>query len=165
MNLALAVYSYNANGCTPLQNARVDIWHCDAKGIYSEEKSQAETTLDYSTDNFLRGYQLSDASGLVNFVSIFPGWYTGRTAHVHVRVRTYDANGSVAINAVTQVFFPDATSSEVYSNSSYYTRSKTRDTYNSNDSIYRSQLLMSLSGSVSAGYSNTLYGIGVPFSS
>jgi protocatechuate 3,4-dioxygenase beta subunit len=165
LNLSFAVYSYNANGCTPLQNARIDIWHCDAQGIYSEEASQAETKLDYSTDNFLRGYQLSDSSGLVSFVTIFPGWYTGRTTHIHVRIRTYDANGSIAINSTTQVFFADTLASDIYSNSSYYTRSKTRDTYNANDSIYRSQLLMSVAGSAAAGYSNTLYGIGVPFSS
>jgi protocatechuate 3,4-dioxygenase beta subunit len=161
--LSFAIYTYAATGCTPLQNARVDIWHCDAQGIYSEEANQAETTSDYSKDNFLRGFQLTDASGLVSFTTIFPGWYTGRTTHIHLRIRTYDTSGNVAINSATQVFFDDATAGDVYSNSSYYTRKKARDTYNAGDSIYKAQLLMSVSGSVTAGYSNTLYGIGLPF--
>ena len=116
------------------------------KGIYSEEAKQAETSAYYSQDNFLRGFQLTDASGVVSFTTIFPGWYTGRTAHIHVRIRTYDGSGNVAINSTTQVFFDDAIASDVYSNSSYYTRKKSRDTYNANDSIYKSQLLMSVSG-------------------
>jgi protocatechuate 3,4-dioxygenase beta subunit len=164
--LSFAVYTYAANGCTPLQNARVDIWHCDAQGIYSEEAKQNETTADYSQDNFLRGFQLTDSSGLVSFTTIFPGWYTGRTTHIHLRIRTYDNSGNVAINSTTQVFVDDAIASDVYSNSSYYnTRKKARDTYNANDGIYKAQLLMSVSGSVTAGYANTLYGIGLPFSS
>jgi protocatechuate 3,4-dioxygenase beta subunit len=165
LTLSFAVYTYAANGCSPLQNARVDIWHCDAQGIYSEEVSQNETTLDYSKDNFQRGYQLTDASGLVSFTTIFPGWYTGRTTHIHIRIRTYDISGDVAINSTAEVFFEDALASDVYSNSNYYTRTKTRSTYNSSDSIYNAQLLMSVSGSISAGYTNTLYGIGLPFGS
>lgn len=165
LSLNFAVYTYSSNGCTPLENARVDVWHCDAQGIYSDEASQNETSLDYSEDNFLRGYQLSDANGLVSFSTIFPGWYTGRTTHIHLRIRTYDSSGNVSINSTTQVFFDDAIATTVYGSSSYYSRSKTRDTYNTNDSIYQSSLLMSVSGSVSDGYSNTLYGIGLPFSS
>ncbi len=163
--LSFAIYNYSVNGCTPLANARVDIWHCDAKGIYSEEARQNETTADYSNDNFLRGFQLTDASGLVSFATIFPGWYTGRTTHIHLRIRTYDTSGNIVINSTTQVFFADTIASDVYSNSSYYTRSKTRDTYNTNDGIYKAQLLMSVAGSVAAGYTNTLYGIGLPFGS
>jgi protocatechuate 3,4-dioxygenase beta subunit len=101
----------------------------------------------------------------VSFTTIFPGWYTGRTTHIHLRIRTYDASGNVAINSTTQVFFEDAIAGDVYSNSSYYRRNKARETYNAGDSIYRAQLLMSVSGSVTAGYTNTLYGIGLPFGS
>jgi protocatechuate 3,4-dioxygenase beta subunit len=165
LTLSFAVYTYAANGCTSLQNARVDIWHCDAQGIYSEEAMQNETTGNYSKDNFLRGYQLTDSSGLVSFTTIFPGWYTSRTTHIHLRIRTYDSSGNVSINSTTQVFFDDSISNEVYSNSSHYTRSKARDTYNADDSIYKAQLMMSVTGSVSAGYINTLYGIGLPFGS
>jgi protocatechuate 3,4-dioxygenase beta subunit len=160
-----AIYQYSSSGCTPLQNARVDVWHADAGGVYSQESSQSETTEDTSNDNFLRGYQLTDSSGVVSYTSIFPGWYGGRTTHVHLRIRTYDSSGNVATNVTTQVFVDDAISSLVYSNSSYYTRSKTRDTYNTNDSIYKASLLLSLSGSVSAGYTSSVYGIGLPFSS
>lgn len=164
VNLALsfAVYSYAAAGCTPLQNARVDIWHASAAGKYSDIASDGT-----SDDNYLRGYQLSDASGLVSFQTIYPGWYSGRTPHIHLRVRTYDSSGNVATNSTTQVFFNDTLSDSIYSGSSYYSRSGSRDTYNSSDNIYggSTQLLLSLTGSIAAGYTGGLYGIGLPFGS
>src|SRR3989442_8415982 len=89
----LAVYNYATSGCTPLQNARVDIWHANAVGVYSDEASQNETRSSTLNENFLRGYQLSDSSGLVTFTTIYPGWYGGRTPHIHGRIRTYDSSG------------------------------------------------------------------------
>jgi hypothetical protein len=90
---------------------------------------------------------------------------TPAATHIHLRIRTYDTSGNAAINSTTQVFLDDTIASDVYSNSSFYARSKTRDTYNANDGIYKAQLLMSVAGSVGAGYTNALYGIGLPFGS
>ena len=59
-----------------MQNVRVNIWHCDKDGLYSGYNT--ETSLTY-----LRGYQFTDANGEVEFITIFPGLYTGRTCHIH----------------------------------------------------------------------------------
>jgi len=160
--LTFAVYSYATSGCTPVQNARVDIWHANAVGVYSDEASQNETRSSTLNENFLRGYQLSDSSGLVTFTTIYPGWYGGRTAHIHVRIRTYDSSGKVLTNDTTQIFFDDAVNNAVYATANY-TRSRARDTSNSADSIYASALQLTLTGSVSDGYVAGAYGIGLPF--
>jgi protocatechuate 3,4-dioxygenase beta subunit len=164
LTLSLAIYSYASSGCTPLQNARVDIWHADAVGVYSEEATQNETSSSTLNENFLRGYQLSDSSGLVSFTTIWPGWYGGRTAHIHIRVRTYDSSGNVLLNSTTQLFFDDSVNDTVYATANY-TRTKTRDTLNTADSIYKAALQLTVSGSVTAGYTASLYGIGLPFGS
>jgi len=164
LSLTFAVYTYASSGCTPLQNARVDVWHANAVGVYSEEATQNETKASTLNENFLRGYQLSDANGLVTFTTIHPGWYGGRTAHIHVRIRTYDTSGNVLTNNTTQVFFDDTVNNAVYATTNY-TRSKSRDTTNAADSIYAAALQLTLTGSVTDGYAAATYGIGLPFSS
>lgn len=82
LNLKLKIVG--AGNCEPMQNVRVNIWHCDKDGLYSgydqtNNKGQAGLT-------YLRGYQITDANGIVNFVTIFPGWYTGRICHIHFQV-------------------------------------------------------------------------------
>ena len=57
----------------------MDIWHADAAGVYSDESVEGTEGLTY-----LRGYQVTDANGLVIFKTMFPGWYSGRTVHIHV---------------------------------------------------------------------------------
>jgi hypothetical protein len=76
--------------CEPMANIRVNIWHCDAEGNYSGYGTEAGTT-------YLRGYQLTDANGECEFLTIFPGWYPGRTTHVHFQVHV-----STAYSAVSQ---------------------------------------------------------------
>jgi len=106
LNLSFAVYTYASSGCTPLQNARVDIWHASAAGKYSD--MSGESTSD---DNYLRGYQLSDASGIVSFTTIYPGWYSGRTPHIHLRIRTYDSSGNQSLNSRSSSTTHSATAS------------------------------------------------------
>src|SRR4030095_2511853 len=77
--LDLAVSRSGAAGCAPLAGAIVDIWHCDADGVYSGTRG---------SERFLRGYQVSDANGRVRFVTIYPGWYSGRAVHIHFKVRS-----------------------------------------------------------------------------
>ncbi len=82
LNLKLKIIG--ANNCLPLQNVRVNIWHCDKDGLYSgysQNNNQGQAGLTY-----LRGYQMTDAGGNVEFVTIFPGWYTGRICHIHFQV-------------------------------------------------------------------------------
>jgi hypothetical protein len=102
-----------------------------------------------TSENFLRGYQYTDSNGQVAFTTIYPGWYTGRTVHIHIKVRIFNSSGNVTTEATTQLFFADSISTAVYSANSTYTRSGTRDTLNSSDSIYNEEsptLLISLTG-------------------
>ena len=78
--LTLNIHVYDSkNSCAAMQNVQVDIWSCNAAGVYSAESS--ESTVGQS---WLRGYQLTDANGLVTFQTIIPGWYSGRTNHIHL---------------------------------------------------------------------------------
>jgi len=115
----------------PLVGAQVDIWCCNAEGVYSNVAQQNTTSV-----NFLRGYQVSDASGAVQFVTIYPGWYSGRTPHIHMRVRTYDSSGAVAYNWTSQLFFDDSATNSVYASNAAYSRTQSRDTTNATDGIY-----------------------------
>jgi protocatechuate 3,4-dioxygenase beta subunit len=69
--------------CAVLRGAKVDIWHCDALGLYSDVRDRRNDTRG---QQFLRGYQVSDADGIVRFATIYPGWYGGRAGHIHFKV-------------------------------------------------------------------------------
>lgn len=118
--------------CQPIEGARVDIWHCDAAGNYSGYANQgSDRTTDTSTETFLRGTQMSDADGVATFQTIYPGWYRGRTTHIHYKV-FLDQNTVLT----SQIFFPDALSEYLFQSvAPYNERSGSRDTVNSNDWI------------------------------
>jgi protocatechuate 3,4-dioxygenase beta subunit len=84
--------------CAVLPGARVEIWHCDATGLYSDV-AQNNTR----NQEFLRGYQIADENGVVNFTTIYPGWYMGRAVHIHFKVRTY--SGDTRLDEFTSHFF------------------------------------------------------------
>jgi protocatechuate 3,4-dioxygenase beta subunit len=107
--LRLRTYVVDSDTCKPLKNAAVDIWHCDALGVYSDESNQST-----SGQTWLRGVQLTDSNGLATFKTIYPGHYQGRTTHIHVKVHT---GGSVVHTG--QFFFTDRLSREVYRLSPY----------------------------------------------
>ncbi|MFL5812377.1 MAG: hypothetical protein ACJ763_02270 [Bdellovibrionia bacterium] len=196
LTLKLTIASYNGGACAPLPQARVDIWHCNAQGVYSDVQVGAPppggapgtpppgspatspgmggpppgaplpggtfdgspTAASTQGQNFLRGYQRTDASGQVTFQTIYPGWYMGRAVHFHIKIRLYDASGNVTTEATTQLFFNDTTSDAVYAGNAAYSRTGTRDTRNSNDSIFESEtpaLLVNLTGSATTGYTGT----------
>jgi protocatechuate 3,4-dioxygenase beta subunit len=158
--LTITVGDYSSGACSAISGAQVHIWHCNAQGIYSDV--QASTNgggTDYTGENFLRGYQWTDSSGQVTFTTVYPGWYSGRTVHVHVKVRIFDSAGNVTTEATTQLFFNDSTSDAVYAANPAYSRSGSRDTLNSADNIYASEspsLLVSLGGSASSSYTGTV---------
>jgi len=135
--LALSVYimEYGSSACTPLAGAQVDVWHADAAGVYSDESM--ENTVGQS---FLRGYQLTDSNGLAAFKTIFPGWYSGRTVHIHVMIRTYSSSGGKTFEFTTQLFFDPALSLTVMAKAPYNTRGNP-DTTNATDNIYKSETL------------------------
>jgi protocatechuate 3,4-dioxygenase beta subunit len=145
--LTLKLVTQSTDGCRPLRGARVDVWHCDAQGVYSGSETAGTAGEDY-----LRGYQISDEWGRVSFVTVYPGWYTGRAVHVHAKVRLWDPYGEVSTDVSTQLFFDDAISDAVFATPAYGGRPM-RDTRNATDSIYRAGTspLVSLGGSIEAG--------------
>lgn len=122
--LTLNLKVVNASTCKPIKGATVDIWHCDAVGAYSGVEQSVGRT-------FLRGIQKTNAQGIATFQTIYPGWYRGRTVHIHVKVH-------VAGNVVHtgQLYFPDAVTDVVYKRTPYSSRPG-RDTRNTADNIYR----------------------------
>jgi protocatechuate 3,4-dioxygenase beta subunit len=123
--------------CTPIQGATLEIWHANALGVYSGYASGAApggaggqaTPTDKLT--FLRGHQKTDASGRVVFDTIYPGWYAGRTPHIHLRVHV---GGSTVHTG--QLFFADSISDAVY-RTAHYRGHGQPDTTNAADSIYK----------------------------
>ncbi len=136
--LAVTVSQYANGAITPLKSAYVDLWHCNAYGIYSDEAAYnpggGTGTVVTTGKKFLRGYQVTDAHGSVRFTSIYPGWYTSRTPHIHARVRLYSGSTTTE-NFTTQFFFDESITDIVYQMAPYNTR-PSRDTLNSTDSVY-----------------------------
>jgi protocatechuate 3,4-dioxygenase beta subunit len=156
LTLRFAVMAYSSGSCSPLSGAQVDIWHCDGSGLYSDVSNIGGSST--AGQNFLRGYQVTDSDGLVTFTTIYPGWYSGRAVHIHVKVRLFDSSSNTTTEATTQVFFDDSTTDAVYSANAPYNTRSARDTRNSADNIYNqhTELLLSLSGSASSGYTGTI---------
>lgn len=119
------------SACRPIEGARVDVWHCDAQGNYSGYPGQAEG--DLSGQTFLRGSQVTNQAGRVAFRTIWPGWYRGRTTHVHFKV-LLDQRTLVT----GQMFFPDRFSRAVFQQLPAYARRSTRgQIFNGRDGIAR----------------------------
>ena len=158
LTLTITVQNLSSSSCSPLAGAYVDIWHCDAKGIYSDEPTYnpggGTGNVNTSGQKFLRGYQITDVNGQVQFTTIYPGWYSGRTIHIHVRVRTYSGT-TVLGNFVSQIFFDESINNTVMAQS-VYSRTTARDTTNANDMVYqianKERMLATTTGSVDAGY-------------
>ncbi|RYE87089.1 MAG: twin-arginine translocation signal domain-containing protein [Hyphomicrobiales bacterium] len=116
--------------CKPLPGARVDLWHCDAAGQYSGYPNQTGG-VDTTGQTFMRGTQFAGDDGIVEFQTTYPGWYAGRTTHMHFKV--FLSEQSVLTG---QIFFPDALSQFLYERvEPYKARGHDRDTLNGNDTI------------------------------
>jgi protocatechuate 3,4-dioxygenase beta subunit len=115
-------------GCDPIRNAVVDVWHCDATGSYSEPG-----------ETFLRGLQVTNRDGIVEFTTLYPGWYPGRTVHVHAKVHV--DNRTVL---TTQFYFDDDFTDRVFS-SEPYASGTGRDAFNDSDPLYEQDLELTLS--------------------
>ncbi len=122
--LTLNLRILNAASCKAIKGATVEIWHADAAGNYSGFGAGA------SNRTFLRGVQLTDAQGLVVFKTNYPGWYQGRSVHIHVKVHV---GGKVVHTG--QLFFPDAQTAAVYKAAPYSSRPGP-DMLNGADSIF-----------------------------
>jgi protocatechuate 3,4-dioxygenase beta subunit len=145
--LRLALRVRDAKSCEPLENAVVDIWHCDALGIYSGYESASTGGAaggpgggaSGPTDDEIRGAQVTNADGIVEFKTVYPGWYRGRTVHIHAKVHL-----DKATVLTTQLFFDEKVTERVNARKPYSGDSG-RDTFNDTDNIFDERLLLTLS--------------------
>lgn len=143
MTASISIKNKNAS-CGPLAGVLVDIWHCDADGNYSEYGSSTNV-------HFLRGRQTTDANGLVNFETIYPGWYSGRATHIHVHI--YSASGKSLL--VTQIAFPEDISKTVFTTATSFYKKGQQDTTNARDGIFSDGVsleMATLKGNIKDGY-------------
>jgi protocatechuate 3,4-dioxygenase beta subunit len=124
--MQLRTFVVDATTCRPIRNAAVDVWHADAAGVYSGFGSGS------ASRTFMRGIQRTNAKGLAQFRTVYPGWYQGRTVHIHVKVH---AGGNVVHTG--QLYFPDSLTDAVYRQMPYSSR-PSRTTRNADDMIFRS---------------------------
>lgn len=134
--LALTLQVVSAKDCARLKGARVDLWHADGQGMYSGYRGQGDAGVSTRGETFLRGTQFTGADGQVRFATIYPGWYPGRTPHIHFKV-FLDAASLVT----GQLYFPDALSARIYATRAPYNERKAkRDILaNEEDFIFQDQ--------------------------
>jgi len=151
--LKLRIALVDANRCSPLENAAVDIWHCDAVGVYSGFTAEGggrggpgrgpggpggpppgRGNRQTDATRFLRGVQVSDTQGLVEFGTLYPGWYEGRTIHIHLKVHL---NGHVSHTG--QVFLPEDLTEQIAKLEPYAKHSNVHRTTQSEDHVFTSQ--------------------------
>jgi protocatechuate 3,4-dioxygenase beta subunit len=153
LTLKLAIVNAD-DSCAAVENARVDIWHCNKDGYYSGYANQNGLlgTKNYTSETWLRGYQLTDANGQVTFTTIYPGWYSGRATHIHIEVYVNNV-----MKKTTQIAFPESVNNKVYA-SSLYAAHGANTTSNAADSIFGNSTTdlanetVTITGSVDAGY-------------
>jgi protocatechuate 3,4-dioxygenase beta subunit len=144
LRLAFQVSRVDSNSCSPLTGAFVDVWQCDALGVYSDVRD-VNAGFDTRGKKFLRGYQTTDANGIAEFLTIYPGWYPGRAVHIHFKIRN-DSASRRAQEFVSQLYFDQSTTDQVYKLAPYNNRGR-RSTTNDTDAIFRrggKQLILAL---------------------
>jgi protocatechuate 3,4-dioxygenase beta subunit len=130
--LNLRVSRFNGRECQPLPGSQVDIWHCDAFGIYSDVRDPDFNTIGRK---FFRGYQMTDARGEARFLTIYPGWYEGRTVHIHFKIRT-EPTARRSFEFTSQMYFDDSLTDRVHADPPYAARGR-RTARNQHDRIFR----------------------------
>jgi protocatechuate 3,4-dioxygenase beta subunit len=140
-------------GCAAYVGAQVDIWHCNASGVYSDISSE-----NTASEQWLRGYRLTDAKGQVTFETIIPGWYSGRTTHIHLRVRSAysEASSTTDETNTTQCFFDQTFIDTLYTTVAPYSAEGKNPTTNAGDRVYSQQEdganVLTLTGDNTTGY-------------
>lgn len=153
LELRLAVSQVSAAGvCAPLAGAMVDVWQCDAMGLYSDVRDNNFAT---TGQKFLRGYQVTDSAGNVRFTTIYPGWYPGRAVHIHFKVRS-PQGAAPAYEFTSQFYFNEAMTDRVHAQAPYSAHTGRR-TRNEGDGIFGDggpQLILPVTSS-GGGYAGT----------
>ena len=135
LRLAFQVSRTDGRTCNPLSGAIVDIWHCDALGIYSDARDVNEG-FDTRGKKFLRGYQATNQNGVAEFLTIYPGWYSGRAVHIHFKIRI-DLGSRRAHEFTSQLYFDESITDKVHMQDPY-NRKGYRSTTNDADFGFRS---------------------------
>jgi protocatechuate 3,4-dioxygenase beta subunit len=140
--LAFNVSRIAAGACTPLSGALVEVWHCNALGVYSGVRDPG---FDTTGQTWLRGNQTTDGNGRAAFTTIFPGWYPGRASHIHFTIRSA-AGAAASYEFTSQLFFDEALLTSVYTGAApYSTRGDAGRLRNARDGIFSrggSQLML-----------------------
>lgn len=142
LELSFNVSKIAAATCAPLAGAVVDVWHCDADGVYSDERDPG---FHSAGERWLRGYQVTDPNGVARFTTIFPGWYRGRAVHIHFKIRS-PANLTPGYDFTSQLYFDDSVTDKVHARPPYASRGQ-RAQRNGDDGIFRrdgSQLILAV---------------------
>jgi protocatechuate 3,4-dioxygenase beta subunit len=126
LTLDWIVSQADGSACMPMEGIVVDVWHCDALGVYSGVTGNA--------GDFLRGFQRTDANGRASFTTVYPGWYQGRAVHIHFKIRT-DPQASAGFEFTSQLFFDDEFSKGVYA-TGVYAQKGPQDQPNASDQIF-----------------------------
>src|SRR5688572_12031430 len=128
VELRLGIRVRTGADCSPHADAVVDVWHCDATGNYSADG-----------ETYLRGAQVTAKDGVAEFTTIYPGWYPGRTVHIHAKVHI-DRQTVLT----TQFGFDDELSEKVFEAEPYASH-EGRTTFNESDGLYSEELELTLS--------------------
>ena len=142
LHLTLRVSAVGTADCNPLPSAIVDIWQCDAVGVYSAVNEPGSQRTAAKT--FLRGYQITKADGSTQFTTIYPGWYPGRTVHIHFKVRAGGKSGR-GQELTSQLYFDDGLTDRIHAQSPYAGKGQ-RTVSNQRDGLFRNggrQLMLS----------------------
>ena len=127
----LFIHVVQASTCLPVANAAVDVWHANAPGAYSGFGTTVGQT-------WLRGVQNTDPNGLAVFNTIYPGWYMGRTQHIHVKVRP-----TPTTELTTQLYFRQALNTWVNTLAPYSTHGQ-NPTTNASDMLFLNETVVSV---------------------
>ena len=120
LQLTFRVSEIRDTTCTPLPTAMVDVWHCDALGVYSDVEDFSGL-FKTTGKKFLRGYQRTDANGMARFSTIYPGWYEGRAVHIHFKIRTHPESRR-GYEFTSQIYFNEALSEQIFQQAPYSTK-------------------------------------------
>lgn len=134
LQVSFTLLKLSGSDHTPLSQAHIDVWHADAIGVYSDENNPMNHE-NTSRQTWLRGFQVTDSAGSASFKTIFPGWYPGRTPHIHFKIRTYSTAAKATAEFTSQLFFKESDARRIYSVDPY-TLAGERDTTNANDNVF-----------------------------
>lgn len=131
LDVAFTVLRVTEAACVPVAGALVDVWHCDHLGVYSDVEDPGFNTVG---QKFLRGYQVTDDAGVARFTTVYPGWYEGRTVHIHFKIRS-EPDAEPGFEFTSQLYFDDDLTDRVHAMEPYSARGR-RAVRNQDDAIY-----------------------------